>query len=152
MKKAFAPIGLLSLLILFMACNNSQQISDEEMIKNLNGYWKIEKVERPQFNDIKEYKFSNYAEYIELYPDMEGFRVKLQPQLDSTFKRSSNAETFVVKREKDSIKMHYKTPMDEWTETLVSLEKDEFSVRNKKGFTYTYKRFESLAKELENHE
>lgn len=152
MKNTLTPIGLLTLLFLFVACNNTQEISDEEMIQNLNGYWKIDKVERPQFNDVKEYDFNNTAEYIELYPDLEGFRIKLQPQLDSTFKKSSKAETFTIKRENDSIKMHYKTPMDEWTETLISLEKDKFSVQNKKGFTYTYKRFESLAKELGGHE
>src|SRR5690625_1816929 len=152
MRNTLTPVALLSLLFLFISCNNSQEISDEEIIQNLNGYWKIHKVERPQFNDIKEYQFSNSAEYIELYPDLEGFRIKLQPQLDSTFKRSSKAETFAIKRENDSIKMHYKTPMDQWTETLISLDKDEFSVQNQQGFTYTYKRFESLAKELENHE
>lgn len=152
MKNRLTYIGFLSILFLFIACNNPQKISDEEIMQNLNGYWKIEKVERPEFNDVKEYKFSNYAEYIELYPDLNGFRIKLLPQLDSTFKRSSNAETFVIKRENDSIRMQYKTPMDEWTETLISLSKNAFTVQNQRGFTYTYKRFESLAKELEDHE
>lgn len=151
MKKIFS-ICLLGLVFFAIACNNKAEISDEEILQNLNGYWKIDQVERPEFNDIREYKFSNYAEYIEVYPTMEGFRIKLQPQLDSTFKRTSNAETFAIKRVNDSIQMHYQTSMDEWKETLTSLGKDEFTVVNDRGFIYKYKRFESLVKELKEHE
>jgi|SRR5690625_70797 len=152
MKNHLFIFSFFLLLILNIGCEKATKISDEEIIKNLNGYWKIEKVDRPEFNDIREYKFSNYADYIEVYPNMDGFRIKLQPQLDSTYKRTSNAETFVIKRENDSIRMHYSTPMDEWTETLISLNKDQFTVQNERGFKYTYKRFESLIKELESHE
>lgn len=145
--------SFVALMIVVISCGKKPaEITDQEILENLNGYWKIDQVERPEFNDIREYTFSNYAEYIEVYPDLEGFRIKLQPQLDSTFKRTSNAETFVIKRENDSLRMYYKTQMDEWKETLIDLEKDQFTVVNERGFKYKYKRFESLLKELNQHE
>ncbi len=153
MKKKILFSGLILIAFLSFSCkDNTQNLSDEDIVENLNGYWKIDKVERAEFNDIREYKFSTYAEYIEVDSNLEGFRIKLQPQLDSTFKKSSNPENLVIKKENDSLHMHYETPLDEWKETLISLDKDEFSVENERGFVYTYKRFESLKKELEAHE
>ena len=153
MKKKIIFSGLILIAFLSFSCkDNTQNLSEDDVVENLNGYWKIDKVERSEFNDIREYKFSTYAEYIEVDSTLEGFRIKLQPQLDSTFKKSSNPETLVIKKENDSLRMHYETPLDEWTETLIALEKDKFSVENERGFVYTYKRFESLKKELEAHE
>jgi|GEM_PF-487678 len=153
MKNNILFSGLILVLLISFSCKEeAQNLNDEEIVENLNGYWKIDQVERDEFNDIREYKFSTYAEYIEVDSNLEGFRIKLQPQLDSTFKKSSNPENLIIKRENDSLRMYYETPLDEWKETLISLNKDEFSVENERGFVYTYKRFESLKKELDAHE
>lgn len=42
--------------------------------------------------------------------------------------------------------------MDQWKEQLLDTQKEQFTVKNERGITYTYSRFESLKKELENHE
>lgn len=153
MHSKFISLGLIGFVLFLSSCNKTNtRLSDREIQQTLSGYWKIDQVERPEFNDIREYKFSTYAEYIEVDDNMEGFRIKLQPQLDSTYQKTSNAEKFKIKREQDSIRFYYETPMDSWKETLLSLDKDRFSVENERGFIYTYKRFESLKKELEAHE
>lgn len=144
-------------LLMLVGCQDSKtdlkSISDQDIKQNLTGYWKISEVERPEFNDIREYKFSNTAEYIEVDSQLHGFRIKLEPKLDSTYKTSSKPEKFIINRKNDSIQMRYETPIqDSWTETLVNLKKDQFTVENERGFLYTYKRFESLKKELEQHE
>lgn len=154
MKNNFVKLSLVfGLLFLAFSCSEKKlNLSDEEIRENLTGYWKIDEVDRPEFNDIRTYKFSTYAEYIEIDEDMSGYRIKLQPQLDSTYHVTTNEENFKIERVNDSIKMHYQTPMDNWTETLLTLSKQEFSVVNERGFIYKYKRFESLKKELDAHE
>lgn len=139
--------GFLILGFLLLSC---QTPTDQEVIKNLNGYWKIHAVQQID-GTVKEYSFSTNIDYIEIDSNNEGFRLKVQPQPDSTYITSKKAEHFQVKKENDSLKFYYETPMDNWTETLLNAKKDEFTVKNERGITYTYKRFKSLQDEFESH-
>ena len=132
-----------------VSCNSSP--SDQDIIKNLTGYWQIDKVKQED-GQVRKYKFTNTIDYIQVDSTGAGFRLKGQPQMDSSFKTTKKAEYFQLKREDDSLRFYYKTRMDHWTETLLSADKDQFTVKNARGMVYTYRRFESLHKELEAHE
>lgn len=150
MNKPLLPTLFLFVVFGFSSCT-SPTPSKEELAENLNGYWKIHEVKEKD-GDIREYKVSTTVDYIEVDPDLTGVRRKLKPKLDSTYEVTGGTEKFTIDYAKDSIIFNYKTDLDEWQEKLISAGKDEFTVRNKRGITYTYNRFESLKKELEAHE
>ncbi len=133
MKKLFF---LLFLFIFSVSCDTK---TSEEKIENLNGYWEIKSVIREDENPT-EYKFSEMIDYIEI-EEGEGFRTKVKPQLDGSFKSTENSEELTVKIENDSINLYYTTPYDSWKETLLSSEDDEIKLLNQYGTVYTYKRF-----------
>lgn len=150
MKTIFLNTFLLCLFIGSVGCS-SPTPSKEELPENLTGYWKIHQV-KEKGGDIRDYKVSTTVDYIEVKPDLTGFRRKLKPKLDSTYEMTGNIEHFKINYATDSITFTYKTDLDEWNERLISSTKDEFTVKNNRGITYTYNRFESLKKELEAHE
>ncbi len=150
MKNSFLKFTLTLLLIGCIACTPSHP-SKEELVQNLNGYWKIHEV-KAQDGTIHQYKVSTTVDYIEVQPDLTGIRRKLKPKLDSTYELTGGTEHFKIAYAKDSIIFQYTTAMDQWKEQLLDTQKEQFTVKNERGITYTYNRFESLKKELENHE
>ncbi|GAB2774843.1 lipocalin family protein [Salinimicrobium soli] len=131
MKKHFLTLFLT--LFLF-SCT-----STEEKIHNLNGYWEIQKAELPE-GITKEFKFSEIVDYIQV-EENEGFRKKVRPQLGGGFLTSDDRENFEVKVENDSINLYYRTPYNEWKESVLSSEENELVILNQQGIIYTYKRF-----------
>lgn len=121
---------------LITACN---QGSSEEKIDKLNGYWEIKSAQLPD-GSSKEFKFSEMVDYIQV-EQRDGFRKKVRPQIDGTFTTSEDEETFTVKVENDSINIYYKTPFNNWKETLLSSKEDEISILNEQGIIYTYRKF-----------
>lgn len=75
------------LFFIFMGC--TPKIVEEDL-KNLNGYWEIEKVTFPN-GETKDYSVSTTIDYIEL-KDGGGFRKKVQPRFNGTFETSNDAE------------------------------------------------------------
>ena len=148
MKKNLFLLGSLIVVFLVFSCENP---SNQEQFKQLNGYWSIQKVKQKN-GDIKTYKANPTVDYIEVDSTGKGYRTKVQPKFDGSFKTSATIEKFKLKMENDSLRFHYKTKMDDWTETVLALDKDKFTVKNKRGLVYTYKRFESLEKQLKAHE
>lgn len=112
-------------------------------LQELTGYWEIEKVKLPD-GRTREYTLSPSIDYFEIKPDSTGFRKKLQPQLNGRFLATDDTENFVVETEGDRLIIHYTTEMDEWQETLLSLDKYRLVIKNKDHITYFYKRFEAI--------
>lgn len=135
---------LASVVTAFLVAGCSSH-STPETIANLNGYWQIAKVEQKD-GKTKTYKMSPMVDYIKIDSTQKGYRMKLSPQYDGTYKTTRDAENFTLKRKNDSLRFYYKTRMAEWRETLLFSEKDKFSVKNDKGITYTYKRYEGIPK------
>ena len=77
-------ILLFSIFTLISCSDNDPQ----EQLKNLNGYWQIEKVEIEN-DSVVEYSLSQYIDYIEIN-DSVGFRKKLKPKIDGGFIEASN--------------------------------------------------------------
>ena len=124
----------------FLGCTSN--ISKEELYK-LNGYWEIGQVVFPDGN-TKQYKMNTSIDYIQL-ENLQGYRKKVQPKLNGTYETSDDAEVFLITEIGGSFYVNYKTELSEWSEKLVELDTDSFSVINQEGVRYEYKRFEPIS-------
>jgi hypothetical protein len=131
MKTVF-KVFLLSLL--FVGCK--QKITPQDVSK-LNGYWEIEKVEISDGDD-KDYKINEHFDYFEI-KDNQGFRKKVQPQLDGTF-IVNDTEDVKIRFEKDQVFVDYSTDFAKWTEELLTITETEMVVKNADDKEYHYKK------------
>ncbi|GLB52305.1 hypothetical protein NBRC110019_13440 [Neptunitalea chrysea] len=120
----------------------SKQITEIDL-SNLNGYWEIDKVVTSD-GATKQYQVNTTVDYLELKDSLSGFRKKMYPTLNGTYKTNSDAEFFTIIKENKDYYFDYKTSMDEWKEKLLKVDKDHFSISNDSGNTYYYKRFEPI--------
>jgi hypothetical protein len=126
-------------MFLFAGC--ATQVTEQEL-PMLNGYWEIAKVDFPD-GSLKEYTVSSSIDFIHL-DGRKGYRKKVQPKFDGTFETSNDAEIFEIGGTKGIYEITYSTGFSTWKEDLISLSATQFSVKNKEGITYTYKRFEAI--------
>jgi hypothetical protein len=117
-----------------VSCSPKPSLED---IHHLNGFWEIQKAETPY--ETKSYKINQMVDYIQV-EDTLGFRKKMQPSLLGKYQSSQNREEFTVREGGDSLLLVYRSQYDSWTETLISIEENEFVVKNDEDFIYTYKR------------
>lgn len=127
-----------TVLFLFLITACSQKVTKEQL-SLLNGYWEIEKVTLPD-GQKKEYKVNETIDFIEV-KDSKGFRKKVNPTFEGTYITSDDAELFTIFQKGDEFIIQYKTDSSEWTETLKTVTKDNFSVTGEDNFTYFYKRY-----------
>lgn len=126
-------------LIFFFGCSTSIQKQD---LKYLNGYWEIAEVEFAN-GKTKEYDINTTIDFIELN-GLSGFRKKMQPQLNGSYKTSDDAENFRIIEKEEVLILIYGEGTKEWEEEIITLDKNLFSVRNQDGKIYRYKRYEPL--------
>ena len=131
-------LGLL-LFVTLVACAPKV---DLEALPGLNGYWEIEKVVFPD-GSSKSYEINASIDFIQI-EGKEGYRKKLQPQFDGSYRTSDDAERFTVIEKSGVLIMSYTNAGQSWEETLVALLEDRFEVVNQTGITYHYKRYEPL--------
>ncbi len=110
--------------------------------QNLEGYWEIKAVEMPSGNK-KNFDLNTIVDYIEVKGD-GGMRTKVSPNLDGTFINNGVSENFTLKIEDDSLRMYYKTPFDEWKETVIKAKDSTLVVKNRDNKVYEYKKFRKL--------
>ncbi|MDP2687951.1 MAG: hypothetical protein Q8O62_12060 [Aequorivita sp.] len=125
---------LFSLLV--VSCDKP---NPEEQKQNLSGYWEIKTVEMPN-GEKKEFNINTVVDYIEMKGD-SGSRTKLTPKFDGTFNTNGISEDFTLKIEEDSLRMYYKTPFDEWKETVIKAKDSTLTVKNRDNKIYTYNKF-----------
>ncbi|RKR07116.1 hypothetical protein CLV91_3101 [Maribacter vaceletii] len=121
----------------FISCSSK---IEKEDLKNLNGYWEIQKV---TFKDgtSKEYKMSTTLDYIHVL-DSTGYRKKVQPKFNGTYQTSNDAETFSITEENANFFLNYSSnTVSKRKEKVVTLNKKTLSVVNEKEIMYTYKKF-----------
>lgn len=119
----------------FLSCKQSISESD---LKNLNGYWEIEKVELPD-GDKKEYKVNETIDFFKIEAN-KGFRKKVMPQLDGTYLTNDIQEDVVVVLKDGDASLQYKTTYASWNEEIIELTKDKLVVKNQQEIEYYYKR------------
>ncbi len=111
----------------------------EEQKQKLDGYWEIKKVEMPD-GSKKDFGINTVVDFIEVKGD-SGIRTKVSPKLDGTFTTNGTSEEFTLKIEEDSLRLYYKTPFDEWKETVIEAKDSLLKVKNRDNKVYTYSKF-----------
>jgi len=135
--KALLPYLLLTLFIFSCAKPNP-----EEQKQNLSGYWEIKEVEMPS-GKKKEFDLNTIVDYIEVEGN-SGKRTMVSPKYDGTYTTNGSVENFTLKIEDDSLRMYYKTPFDEWKETVIDAKNSFLTVINRDSKIYTYSKFENV--------
>lgn len=110
--------------------------------QNLGGYWEIKAVDMPSGTE-KNFGVNTIVDHIEIKGD-SGIRTKVSPKLDGSFITNGVSENFTLKIEDDSLRMYYKTPFDEWTETVVEAKDSTLVVKNRENLVYTYIKFKKF--------
>ena len=141
-KKMRIPFYKISLLVMTVLLSSCQKEQHKININNLNGYWEIVQAQNPYGKNVI-YKVNTTVDYFEI-KDSLGFRKKLKPNLSGNFTTSKALEEFRCFIENDTIRLNYKTPYDNWTESLLKLNDSLMLIKNQNNFLYTYKRFEPL--------
>jgi|SRR5690554_1800962 len=127
------------LLLLIISCAKP----DPEIQKqNLSGYWEIKTVEMPSGNE-KNFNMNTIVDHIEVKGN-SGVRTKVSPKLDGSFTTNGDSEKFTLKIEDDSLRMYYKTPFDQWKETVIKAKDSVLTVKNSDNKTYTYTKFKKF--------
>lgn len=130
---------ILPLLLFAISC---EKPNPEAQKQNLSGYWEIKTVKMPN-GEKKEFNINTVVDYIEMKGD-SGSRTKVTPKFDGTFNTNGISEDFTLKIEEDSLRMYYKTPFDEWKETVMEAKDSTLSVKNRDNKIYTYSKFKKF--------
>ncbi len=128
------------LLIFFLLCCE-QRITRQDL-EYLPGYWEIERVIFPDGGE-KVYRISGTIDYFEL-KGMEGFRKKLQPQIDGTFKTSDDAIAYAIHEKDEIFWLEYGQGQNTWSEKISQLTNTSLVLINEENIQYHYKRYEEL--------
>jgi hypothetical protein len=125
--------------LMFAACQSPAEIDKE----SLGGYWQIEKVIMPD-GQKRDFKVNPMVDFIEVQGD-SGVRKKVVPQFDGSYRVNDSAERFVLELADDSLRMHYQTAFDRWTETVIQTGDSTLVILNQDGKTYHYKKFTTFS-------
>ena len=128
-------ICILALSILFISCTTSVS---ESSLKNLNGYWEVEKVVFPDGTE-KILPPSETHDYYE-YKDQKGFRKKVTPLVTGNYLVNDLKDEFVVVQKEGVFCMNYKTFLSKWSEQIKSIDTDQLVLESEEHYQYYYKR------------
>ena len=121
----------------FFALSCGRSVSDEDLPK-LNGYWEIEEAVMAD-GTKKEYKVNPTIDYFELKGN-KGFRKKVMPQFDGTYRVNDLSEKIAVVKKGGKIYLSYTTEYAKWQEEVLELDDKELVVKNQHDIEYHYKK------------
>jgi hypothetical protein len=128
-------VVLLFVSLVAFSCGHS--VSDEDLAK-LNGYWEIEEAILAD-GSKKEYTVNPTIDYFEL-KGKEGFRKKVMPQFDGTYRVNDLSEKIAIVKENGKTYISYTTEYAKWKEELLELDDKELVVKNQHDIEYHYKK------------
>ncbi|MEC4114629.1 hypothetical protein [Myroides pelagicus] len=134
MKQLVKYITILFAFIIY-GCNDV----DTKDLKELNGYWEIDKAIMPN-GEEKDYTINSSIDFFQLDSLKGGFRQKLMPQFNGEYLTNDLQENFTISTEGSEVYLLYKTDYASWKEEVVKINKEEFVVKNENGIEYFYKR------------
>jgi hypothetical protein len=114
----------------------------QEQKQHLSGYWEIKTVQMPD-GDLKKFKANTVIDYMEVKGN-SGMRTKVAPKFDGSFVNNGVVENFNIKIEDDSLRLYYKTPFDQWKETVIEAKDSLLKVKNRDNKIYTYSKFKKF--------
>ncbi|MEN1785491.1 MAG: hypothetical protein AAGF77_10160 [Bacteroidota bacterium] len=129
-------------LLIFICLYGCQTAILKEDLPQLNGYWEITLVEFPD-GSSKAYSVNTSIDYIALKED-QGYRKKVQPNLDGSFRTSDDAEVFTVHWKEGQCWLHYKNGLNTHEERLIQLSPDAFAMKNAANIVYHYKKYQTI--------
>lgn len=132
--------SLIFVAVMAMSCGNSVSETD---LKQLTGYWEIVEVNMPD-GTTKEYKINPTIDYFEL-KGKTGFRKKVMPQFDGTYRVNDLSEKINVTEEDGALYINYVTDYAKWKEEIVELNDEELVLRNNHDMEYHYKKPEPFS-------
>ncbi|MGV9004359.1 lipocalin family protein [Flavobacterium sp.] len=136
MKKLIVFFGI----ILFVSCQ--QKINQDDIVK-LNGYWEISSVTKID-GEKKEYKVNETIDFFEIKNNI-GFRQKVMPQFDGTFKTNDIKESIKIIDSNKIYFIQYTTDYGKWKEQVIELKDSTLVLKNKDNLQYTYKKFKPFS-------
>lgn len=119
----------------FFVLSCGHNVSDEDLPK-LNGYWEIQEAVMAD-GTKKEYKVNPTIDYFEL-KGKEGFRKKVMPQFDGTYRVNDLSEKIAIVKEGDKTYISYTTEYAKWKEEVLELDDKELVVKNQHDIEYHY--------------
>lgn len=136
MSKKILKNGFLALFVIVaVSCQKKFEGTD---YAKLNGYWEIEKVILPN-GDEKDYGINPTIDFFEL-KDTAGFRKKVMPQLDGSYRVNDLSEKFSIRNKDGKTIIAYSTEYAKWEEELLQLDDAELVVKNQHNIEYHYKK------------
>lgn len=130
-------------VVVLSSCGN--KISNENIVRDLDGYWEIEKAILPDGTE-KDYSINSTIDFFQLEDkeNLKGARYKVMPQLSGEYLTNEVSENFQISNEDDKVVIHYTTEFANWQEELLSLSTSKMVVKNEMDIIYHYKRAEPL--------
>lgn len=135
MKYSIYKLLLIIPFAIIMSCSNNVAKED---LKNLNGYWEIEKVITN--NQIKEYKINTTVDYYQVNTNGNGYKLKLKPNFTGNYDTNSVKDTIHIKHKGDSIFLVTASQFNKWEELILELNENTLILKNKEGNIYQYKK------------
>ncbi len=132
MKKTLYCIFISLALI---ACK--QSVTEKEIPK-ITGYWEINKVKLPD-GSYKDYKVNETIDYFGV-KNNKGFRQKVMPQFNGSYKTNGIKETFTISNTKGVFYINYVTPYGKWQEEIIEVQDSSLVLKNNEQLEYYYKR------------
>lgn len=123
-------------IFILMSCGDNPEV----YIEHINGYWEIEKVVLSD-GSKRDYAYNETIDYFNISDSLLGIRKKLKPNFEGTYITSKNSESFKLVVENDSLNIYYKTPYDNWKETILYAGEEKLKVINSNKNVYLYKRY-----------
>jgi hypothetical protein len=128
-------ICALALSFLLISCTTSV---NQSSLKNLNGYWEVEKVVFPDGSE-KILPPSETHDYYE-FKQNKGFRKKVTPLVTGNYLVNDLKDEFVVVQKEGGFSMNYKTFLSKWSEQIKSIDTDHLVLESEEHYQYYYKR------------
>ncbi|WP_333875573.1 hypothetical protein [Flavobacterium sp.] len=133
-------VMVFAFVFLLVSC---QKEIDASTLPKLNGYWEIKQVTLAD-GETKDYKVNETVDFIEI-KDKGGFRQKVMPQFDGTFKTNGIKENLKVFKVDHSLYLECQTNYGKWNEEILTLEDSVLVLKNKQGLIYSYKKFKPFS-------
>lgn len=133
-------IALLLFGLALISCHSNIKKED---IKKLTGYWEIKQVELAN-GEKKDYKVNETVDYFQL-DNNQGFRQKVMPQFDGSFKTNGIKENIKVFQVDKTYFIECTTDYGKWNEEILTIEDSTLVIKNKQNLIYTYKKFKPFS-------
>jgi len=126
--------------IVILSCN--QTITNKDLNK-INGYWEIKQVILKN-GENKDYTINETIDYFQI-KGTKGFRQKVMPQLDGTYKTNHLKETISISNDNGDFYMNYATKYGKWEEEIIEIQDSTLVLKNIDGIEYNYKKYKPFS-------